>query len=150
MNKILHYIPKIFINSCSKKRHRSTGIDHNPAELVKAGGGKKICSDNHKLINSIRNKEELCEKWKESIIVPTYKKGDKTTCNNYRGISLLSSTYTILSNVLPSRLTPYAEEITGGHQCRFCVKGQPLITDSAFAKYFRKNGNTMKQCISYL
>jgi hypothetical protein len=32
----------------------------------------------------------------------------------------------------------------------FDVTGQPVITDSAFAKYFRKNGNTMKQCISYL
>jgi len=118
MNKMLHYIHNIFINCCSKKRHPSAGIDHNPAELVKAGG-RKICSESHELINSIRNKEELREKWKELIIVPTYKKGDKTGCNNYGGISLLSSTYKILSNVLLSRLTPYAEEITGGHQCGF-------------------------------
>ena len=68
---------------------------------------------------SFWNKEELHEEWKETIIVPIYKKGDKTDCTNYRGISLLSSTYKILSNVLPSRLTPYAEEITGGHQCGF-------------------------------
>jgi hypothetical protein len=54
------------------------------------------------------NKEELPEEWKELIIVPIYKKGDKTDCSNYRGISLLSSTYTILSNVLPSKLAPYA------------------------------------------
>jgi hypothetical protein len=32
----------------------------------------------HKLICSIWNKEELSEQWKESIIVPIYKKGDKT------------------------------------------------------------------------
>jgi hypothetical protein len=35
------------------------------------------------------------------------------------GISLLSPTYKILSNILPSRLTPYAEEIIGDHQCGF-------------------------------
>ena len=67
----------------------------------------------------IWNKEELPEEWKESIIVPIHKKGDKTDCNNYRGISLLSTTYKILSNILLSRLIPYAEEIKGDHQCGF-------------------------------
>jgi hypothetical protein len=32
----------------------------------------------HKLINSVWNKEELPDQWKESIIVPVHKKGDKT------------------------------------------------------------------------
>jgi len=47
--------------------------------------------------------------------LPTYKKGDKKDCN-YRGISLLPTMYKILSNIL-SKLTPYAEEIIGDHQC---------------------------------
>jgi hypothetical protein len=34
--------------------------------------------------------------------------------SNYRGISLLPTTYKILSNILPSRLIPYAEEIIKG------------------------------------
>jgi len=53
------------------------------------------------------------------IIVPIYKKGDKTECSNYRGISLLSTIYKMLSNILLSSFTPYAEEITGDHQCGF-------------------------------
>jgi len=61
----------------------------------------------------------LPEEWKELIITPVYKKGDKTDCSNYRGISLLSTTYKILSSILLSKLTPYAEEITGDHQCGF-------------------------------
>jgi hypothetical protein len=65
------------------------------------------------------NKEELPEEWKESVIVPIRKKGDKTDCNNYRGISLLPTTYKILSNILLSRLIPYAEEIIEDHQCGF-------------------------------
>jgi hypothetical protein len=51
------------------------------------------------------------------ITVPIDKKGDKTDCSNNRGLSLLSTTYQIVSNILLSRLTPYAEEITGNHQC---------------------------------
>jgi retron-type reverse transcriptase len=61
----------------------------------------------------------LPQQWKESIIVPIYKKGDKTDCNNYRGISLLLTAYKILSDILLARLTPYVNEIIGDHQCGF-------------------------------
>jgi hypothetical protein len=81
------------------KRHKSRGIDQIPAELIKAGG-RTIRSEIHELLISIWNKEELPEKWKESVIVPIYKKGDKTDCSNYRGISHLLTTYKILSNIL--------------------------------------------------
>jgi hypothetical protein len=69
----------------------------------------------NKPINSIWNKEELPEEWKKSIIATIYKKGDERECSNYRGISVSSTTYTILSNVLLSRLTPCAKEITEDH-----------------------------------
>ena len=54
--------------------------------MIKAGG-RTIRREIHKLIISVWNKEELPDEWKESIIVPKYKKGDKTDCNNYRGIN---------------------------------------------------------------
>ena len=100
------------------KSHKSTGIDQIPAELIKAGG-RTICLEIHKLTASIWKKEKLPEEWKKSIIVPIQKKGDKTECSNYRGISLLPTTYKILSNILLSRLIPYAKEIIGDHQCGF-------------------------------
>ena len=92
------------------KSHKSPGIDQIPAELIKAGGGM-VCHDIHKHIISIWNKDKLPEEWKESTIVPIYKKGDKTDGSHYRGILLFPTTYKILSNILVSRLTPYAEEI---------------------------------------
>ena len=97
-------------------RHKTPGIDQIPAELIKAGGGT-IRSEIHELIYSIWNLEKLPEEWKESIIVPIYKKGDKTFCSNYRGISLLPTTHKILPNTLLLKLTPNAEEIIGDHQC---------------------------------
>jgi hypothetical protein len=63
------------------KSHKSPGIDQIPGELIKAGG-RTICCAIHKLIISVWNKEELPEEWKESIIVPIHKKGDKTDCND--------------------------------------------------------------------
>jgi hypothetical protein len=72
-----------------------------------------------KLFNSIWNKEELPDQWKQSIIVPIQKKGDKTDCINYREISLLSTLYKMLSNILLSWLSPYIDEIIGDHQCGF-------------------------------
>jgi hypothetical protein len=51
--------------------------------------------------------------------VPIYKKGEKTDCSNYKGISLLPNEYKILSSILLSRLTSYAEESMEDHQCGF-------------------------------
>ena len=100
------------------QRHKSPGIDQFPTELIMAGG-RTICCEIHKLIYFVSNKEELQEEWKESIIVPICQEGDKADCSNYGGISLLPTTYKILSNVLLSSLTPYAEEIIRDHQCGF-------------------------------
>jgi len=81
------------------------------------------------------------------VVVPIYRKGDKTDCNNYRSISLLSTTYKFLSNILLQSLTPYAE---GFFSVVFDARRQLLIIYSAIVKYVRKYENTMKQCISYL
>jgi hypothetical protein len=90
------------------KKYKSPGSDQIPTELIQAGG-EILLSEIHKLINSVCNKEELPDQWKESIIVPIHKKGDKTDRNNFRGKSLLSTSYKILSNILLSRLVPYTD-----------------------------------------
>jgi hypothetical protein len=100
------------------KRYKSPGIDQIPAKLIQAGGNT-FRPEIHKLINCIWNKEKLPEQWKESFILPNYKKGDKTVSSNYGGISLLSTSYKTLSNILLSRLTSYVDEIIGDHQCGF-------------------------------
>jgi sorting nexin-29 len=94
------------------------GSDQIPAELIQAGD-EVLLSVIHKLINSVWNKEELPYQLMESIIVPIHKKGDKTDCNNYHGISLLSTSYKIVLNILLSRLSPYIDEIIGDHLCGF-------------------------------
>jgi hypothetical protein len=46
--------------------------------VIRAGGETLRC-EIHKLINSVWNKEELPDEWKESVIIPIY-------CTNYCGI----------------------------------------------------------------
>jgi hypothetical protein len=65
---------KVEITIGKLKSYKSLGSDQIPAELIKAGG-EKLCS--------MWNKEELPWQRKKSLIVPIYKKGDKTDWNNY-------------------------------------------------------------------
>jgi hypothetical protein len=51
--------------------------------------------------------------------VPIHRKGDRTDCSSYQGISLLSTSYKILCNILLSRLTPYAHKIIWDLKCGF-------------------------------
>jgi hypothetical protein len=64
------------------KKYKSPCYHQITAALIEARG-KTSMSAIHKLINSIWNKEELPDQWKESINVPVHKKGDKTDCTNY-------------------------------------------------------------------
>jgi hypothetical protein len=59
------------------------------------------------------DKEELAQQWKESVILPIYKKINKNDSNNYRGISLLSTAYKILSNIILARLNPHVKKLLG-------------------------------------
>jgi hypothetical protein len=101
-----------------QKRYKSPSADQIPAELIQAGE-ETLHFEIHKLIKLIWNKEELPHQWKESIFIPIHKKGDKTECSNYRGKSLLPTSYKILTKIFHSRLIPYTDEIIRDHQCGF-------------------------------
>jgi hypothetical protein len=98
------------------KRYKSPGSDQIPEEMIQAGG-ETLWSDIHKLINSIWNKEEVPDQWKESVISPIYTKGHKTDCSHYHYCYQLHTKF--LSKILLSRLRPHTDEIIGDHQCGF-------------------------------
>jgi hypothetical protein len=83
------------------EKYKSPGSDQIPAELIQ-GGGEILLFAIHKPVHSVWNTKELPDQWMESIIVKVHKKGDKTDCNNYRGISMLSTPYNMLYNILLS------------------------------------------------
>jgi hypothetical protein len=69
----------------------------------------------------------LPDQWKESIIVPIYHKDDETDYSKCRGISLLSTSYNIVFNILLSSLSPYMDEIIGINSVVFDTRDQLLI-----------------------
>jgi hypothetical protein len=99
------YGPSLFeveIAIAKLKKYKSPAIDQIPAELIQAGG-KTLLSEIHKLFNSVWNKDELPDQWKETVIIPIYNKVYQTDCINYHAMSLLSTSYQMLWNILLSR-----------------------------------------------
>lgn len=72
------------------------------------------CSDQQlesltEAINKISKGEGFPENWKNGIIVPIHKKGDRHLASNYRGITLLYSAFKIYASILAERLHEEAE-----------------------------------------
>jgi len=61
----------------------------------------------------IWEKEQLPNQWKEGIICPMYKKGDRLDCTNYRPIILLNVAYKIFAIILNQRLVDIIETELG-------------------------------------
>jgi hypothetical protein len=128
--------------------YKSPGSGQILAKLVQAGG-ETLESEILKLVHYILNKEELPDQWIESVSIPVYKKGDITDCSKYRGISLLLTSYKILSNICLSRISPCIDTIIGVHQCGF--RQNRSTTDHIFCicPILEKIWSTMRQYISY-
>lgn len=60
----------------------------------------------------------MAAKRETTVICPIYKKIDKLSCQNYRGMPLLCTTYKILTEII-RRIIPYVEEYIGIYQARF-------------------------------
>ena len=73
----------------SLKNNKAPGIDNISAEMLKAD--QKLISDKlHELFNKKWTNEVLPVEWLKGLIVKFPKKGDKTECTNWRGVTLLS------------------------------------------------------------
>ena len=69
------------------KDGRAPGEDGIPAEAWKHGGDN-LFSRLHQLITNAWDVGFVPKAWKDASIVTFYKKGGRTDCGNYRGISL--------------------------------------------------------------
>ena len=82
-------------------------------------GGDEFVRCMHHLFCILWSLKSMPIEWSLSLLCPVLKKCDATICSNYRGISLLTIAYRILSNVLCERLKPFVNKPIGSHQCGF-------------------------------
>ena len=79
---------------------KAPGPDAIAAEVFKTGG-KTILSQLTSLFQTMWNQEQLPQEFRDATIVHIYKrKGNRQSCDNHRGISLLSIAGKILARVL--------------------------------------------------
>jgi hypothetical protein len=82
------------------------------------------------LLNHCWQKQYIPESWKEARIIPTFKKRDRSKCENYIGISLLNEGYKIYAKIITARLQKTIEAIILEEQSGF-RKGR-LCADNIF------------------
>jgi len=86
------------------KLGRALGPDGIPIEVWKSLGDRGIYWLTN-LFNKILMSKSMPNEWRKSTLVPIYKnKGDIQSCNNYRGIKLMSHTMKLWERVIEHRL----------------------------------------------
>ena len=102
---------------------KAVGPDGLPAELLKLGlqQDRTILRELHRLTILIWRQGKVPQQWKDAVITVRHKKGDKTECGNYRGISLVSHAGKVLLKVVARRLSAYCEAkgLLPEEQCGF-------------------------------
>ena len=116
------------------KSGKASGPDDISAEMLKTAEDV-IIEFLVKLFNTLFMNGIYPEGWKEAIIVPVYKKGDKDSPNNYRGISLLSLIGKCYVSVLNARLYSWAENNRKISETQAGFRKGYRTTDHIFALY---------------
>ena len=90
---------------------KSPGHDSLPVELLKIDGRAEPIAIKHfhAILVDVWNGGEVPQEWKDATIKVLYKKSDRSNCNNYRGISLVSHAGKVLLKIVANRLSEYCE-----------------------------------------
>ena len=90
------------------KNGKASGEDDISIEIIKKMGntGLKWMLE---VINLAWRNKQVPKDWAKAVICPIHKKGVKTDCENYRGMSLLSHTGKSYERILEKRLRNIVE-----------------------------------------
>lgn len=97
---------------------KAAGRDGIAPELIKYGG-QELVKVLQQLFQQVWDRKKIPREWEYSIIIPIYKKGSSTECENYRPISLLSVVYKLYTSIMEKRLRAMVENRIEDEQAGF-------------------------------
>ena len=100
------------------KKNSAPGIDKISTEILTLTSEATV-SWMKALADQIWKEEAVPRDWKNQITIPVFKKGQKSDCNNYRGIAILCVTNKIISRTILNRLIPVLDSQLNESQCGF-------------------------------
>jgi hypothetical protein len=100
------------------KNGKAAGPDGIPAEALKSDVAT-TADMLLPLFEKIWEEEEIPTKWKDGHIIKLPKKGDLSSCENYRGITLLSVPGKVFNRVLLDRMRDAVDARLRDHQAGF-------------------------------
>ncbi|CAH8590969.1 unnamed protein product [Dicrocoelium dendriticum] len=100
------------------KRYKAPGPDGLPPAPFKDGVASLV-RELTTLFSKIWSNEEVPSSWGEEIVVPIFKKGLRTVCPNYRGISLVPVVCKLLVSIILRKLSPTRETLQREEQAGF-------------------------------
>ncbi len=116
----------------SLARGKAPGSDGIPPEVIKAGQKSVLLDRLHELLLQCWEEGTVPQDMRDANIITLYKnKGDRSDCNNYRGISLLSIVGKVFARVVLYRLKVLAERVYPEAQCGF--RSQRSTIDMIFS-----------------
>lgn len=85
---------------------KSAGPDNFPAEVLDEVTTVEMLNP---LFQNILEEEDVPTEWTEGYLIKLPKKGDLSSCSNYRGITLLSTPDKIFNRILLNRIKDVVE-----------------------------------------
>ena len=103
---------------------KAPGADSLPVELLKLNDPTRepvVLKHFHAILVRVWRGEEIPQEWKYATIKVLHKKSDRSDCNNFRGISLVSHAGKVLLKIVANRLSDFSEaqQILPEEQCGF-------------------------------
>jgi len=98
---------------------KAPGKDGIPAEVIKCAKGT-LLKELHEILSQCWREGAVPQDMRDAHIINLYKnKGDRSDCNNYRGISLLNIVGKLFARVVLRRVQGLAERVYPESQCGF-------------------------------